>query len=157
MNDLDDAIVEDTCHCTVCQASFLLGSNDGYVILDPPGNQEEAYEHGCQQVKLCVACVERILAELDERDAAASGELPALTPAERAAMESADMTPVLGTMEERLRVAMAAAVRFMRERDALRAHIRSLIDFEHALTWGTFHKWMQDARELIDHGHSPTE
>ncbi|MDD4888678.1 MAG: hypothetical protein PHU85_02015 [Phycisphaerae bacterium] len=57
---LDDAIIEDTCHCTVCQAAFVLGDNEPYVILDPPGDQQEAYERGCQQIKLCPECALRV-------------------------------------------------------------------------------------------------
>lgn len=56
-------------------------------------------------------------------------ELPELTPSERAVMEAADMIPVLGTMEERLRVAMNAAIRFMRERNDL----RKLVDAQEEL------------------------
>ena len=60
MDDLDDAIVEDTCHCTVCCASFLLGSHEPYVVLDPPGEPNlEAYRRGCEQVKLCPECARR--------------------------------------------------------------------------------------------------
>ena len=46
--------------------------------------------------------------------------LPELTPEERAAMEAMDLTPALGTPEERVKVAMNAAIRFMRERNQLR-------------------------------------
>jgi hypothetical protein len=57
MDELDDAIIEDTVHCTVCQASFVLGANEPYVLLDPPGTFEEATN--CEQVKLYPECAAR--------------------------------------------------------------------------------------------------
>ena len=36
IDQLDDAIIEDTVHCTCCGVSFVLGGNEPYVILDPP-------------------------------------------------------------------------------------------------------------------------
>lgn len=46
--------------------------------------------------------------------------LPKLTDEERKAIDSVDMTPVLGTLEEQLTVATNAAIRYMRERDEAR-------------------------------------
>lgn len=69
---------------------------------------------------------------MDERfDESYLNSLPPLTPAERAAMESCDMTPVLGTMDERLRVATNAAIRFMRERDAARNALAEAMEVRH--------------------------
>ncbi len=85
-------------------------------------------------------------------------ELPELTPAERAAMESINMTAVLGTWEERYHVAMNGARRLMRERDTLRSHIRALVerfdrdtvlDDPGCLTLDAFHRWIDDAKKLI--------
>ena len=47
--------------------------------------------------------------------------LPELTPTELKALDSIDMTPVLGTVEEQLQVAQAAALRYFRERNDYRA------------------------------------
>jgi chromosome segregation ATPase len=47
-------------------------------------------------------------------------DLPELSETERQALEMVDMTPILGTPEERLRRAMDAAVRFMRQRNKWR-------------------------------------
>ena len=54
------------------------------------------------------------------------GVLPELTPEERRALDAVDMTPILGTVEERLRFAMDKAVQFMRERDMALASERQL-------------------------------
>lgn len=54
MTELDDAIIEDTVHCTVCGAPFVLGDNDPYVIIEPP----DPLRIGCNQVKLCAECAE---------------------------------------------------------------------------------------------------
>lgn len=63
IDDFDDAVVEDTGHCTVCAAEIVVGSNDLYVVLDPPGDQQEAAEHGCQQISLCAVCARKVAAE----------------------------------------------------------------------------------------------
>jgi hypothetical protein len=59
MDDLDDAIIEDTCHCDFCGSSFVLGGSPDYVIidLDRPGPY-----HGTlgPQLKLCVECAGRV-------------------------------------------------------------------------------------------------
>ena len=34
--DLDDAVIEDTCHCDLCGGSFVLGGAADYVIVDSP-------------------------------------------------------------------------------------------------------------------------
>lgn len=44
-------------------------------------------------------------------------ELPDLTPDERAAMEAADMTPILGTPAERYRTALDFAMQMFRQRN----------------------------------------
>jgi hypothetical protein len=48
-------------------------------------------------------------------------DLPDLTPEERQAMDSIDLTPVLGTVEHQLQVAQQAALRYFRERNDYRA------------------------------------
>lgn len=56
MSDYDDAVIEDTVHCTCCHAPFVLGDNECYVILDPPNKDAD-------QLKLCGECAGRIAAE----------------------------------------------------------------------------------------------
>jgi hypothetical protein len=68
MDELTDAIIEDTVHCTVCGASWVLGDPDCYVILDPPGDPTEAYEHGCEQVKLCATCAMEVARQVTESE-----------------------------------------------------------------------------------------
>lgn len=58
-----DAIVEDTVHCSVCHASYVCGDNEPFVVLDPPGEQQEAAEYGCQEVKLCESCVKHAVGQ----------------------------------------------------------------------------------------------
>lgn len=43
-------------------------------------------------------------------------------------MDSVDMTPVLGTLEEQLTVASNAAIRYMQERDEAREAAREMFD-----------------------------
>jgi hypothetical protein len=50
-------------------------------------------------------------------------DLPELTPEERIVMDAMDMTPILGTWEERHAVAMNAAKRYMREARELRQQL----------------------------------
>lgn len=52
--------------------------------------------------------------------------LPELNEKERRALDAVDMTPILGTMEERWRLAMDVAVRFLRERNNAREAARAL-------------------------------
>lgn len=61
MDELDDAIIEDTCHCDLCSASFVLGGND-YVIIDSLLDPHRAYvETKLQgQLKLCGECALRV-------------------------------------------------------------------------------------------------
>jgi hypothetical protein len=54
------------------------------------------------------------------------GVLPELTVEERRALETVDMTPILGTVEERLRFAMSKAMQFMCERDMALASEKQL-------------------------------
>ena len=53
-------------------------------------------------------------------------ELPELTDDQRNAMNSMDMTPILGTLEERLEVVMRAAINFMRRARKAEAENASL-------------------------------
>ena len=55
------------------------------------------------------------------------GVPPELTVEERRALDAVDMTPILGTLEERLRFAIDKAVQFMRERNDCRRLLRELI------------------------------
>lgn len=64
LDELDDAIIEDTVHCTVCGADWVLGGDEEYMILDPPGDLMEAYHRCCEQVKLCPKCVSKIRSDL---------------------------------------------------------------------------------------------
>lgn len=57
MDDLEDAIIEDTVHCDLCGFPWVLGGNDGGVIIDaytsgPSGN--------LGQLKLCEGCSQRV-------------------------------------------------------------------------------------------------
>jgi hypothetical protein len=55
LSDLDDAIVEDTCHCGICGARFTLGGND-YVILDGSETHFRPEFNG----GLCIGCAEAV-------------------------------------------------------------------------------------------------
>ena len=59
-----DSIVEDTVHCSVCRASHVCGDAEPFVVLDPPGEQQQAAERGCEQVKLCESCARDVLDQL---------------------------------------------------------------------------------------------
>ena len=50
-----------------------------------------------------------------------SDQLPELTPEEKAALDSIDMTEILGTPAERLQFALDKAVQFMREKNVAKA------------------------------------
>lgn len=62
MNDLDDAIIEDTCHCDLCGGSFVLGGDGEYVIVDTldfrPGRPDRGALGG--QLTLCEDCARRV-------------------------------------------------------------------------------------------------
>jgi hypothetical protein len=53
--ELDDAIVEDTCHCDVCGASFVLGGPDDHVLIEIP-----QIGGTVATGKFCVECAEKI-------------------------------------------------------------------------------------------------
>ena len=53
--DLDDAILSDTCHCDLCGGSFVLGGAADYVIVDSPANDPSHTKLG-GQLKLCDPC-----------------------------------------------------------------------------------------------------
>jgi hypothetical protein len=58
-------------------------------------------------------------------------ELPELSKEEKEAIAKIDMTPILGTVEERLRFAMDKAMQFMRERNlAWNENARQRDDYE---------------------------
>jgi hypothetical protein len=61
IDDLEDAIIEDTVHCICCGASWVLGSNGDGVIIDAPDLFSGS------QVKLCHGCVERVIADWREQ------------------------------------------------------------------------------------------
>jgi hypothetical protein len=71
MSDLDDAIVEDTIHCTCCGYPFTLGASEPYVIIDPPRSDPPFNE----QVKLCGGCAEKVAKAYQDalRDAGVCG------------------------------------------------------------------------------------
>lgn len=52
---LDDAIIEDTCHCDLCGSSFVLGGND-HVIVTLEGPAQRVHGTLGAQLKLCVEC-----------------------------------------------------------------------------------------------------
>lgn len=51
IDDLTDAIIEDTCRCDLCGASFVLGGND-YVIVN---GGEVRFRDGCSGA-FCAGC-----------------------------------------------------------------------------------------------------
>ena len=57
LSELEDEIIEDTVHCSHCNASFVLGDNEPYVILD-------ATHDGGEQLKLCGQCAEKVAVEV---------------------------------------------------------------------------------------------
>lgn len=70
--ELDDAIIEDTVHCSLCGSSWVLGGRaDGITLNSPSGGGQIA------QLKLCLDCatfVARTLeAELAEKDVCEHG------------------------------------------------------------------------------------
>jgi hypothetical protein len=56
----------------------------------------------------------------------ASEELPPLTAEEKAALDSIDLTPILGTPDERIERANAFAMKMFRERNAMRDELARL-------------------------------
>lgn len=63
MSDVDDAIVEDTVHCSCCGASFALGNSELYAIIDPPNGP---YDPSCEQIKLCERCLREAVRQYRE-------------------------------------------------------------------------------------------
>jgi hypothetical protein len=55
MDDLDDAIIEDTVHCCICGGSFVLGGNDG-IVLD---GAEVRLQPDCGS-SMCIECAAMI-------------------------------------------------------------------------------------------------
>jgi hypothetical protein len=58
IDDLTDAIIEDTVHCDMCGAMWVLGGNDGLVINSPVKDIREFL--GIAQLKLCCECIDYI-------------------------------------------------------------------------------------------------
>ena len=82
MDDLDDAIIEDTVHCDLCGASWVLGGNaDGICVTLPMLELQREFPVGRRgaQLKLCVACAAFVAttleAELSCRDVCEHGVL----------------------------------------------------------------------------------
>ena len=97
----------------------------------------------------CEAFCDAVLAAFDptpeptertEHNDAMPPDLPELSEKERRAMESVDMTPILGTPAERLRLAVDTAIRFMRERDVAQTSAR--------MAWGE-HNSVVDENERL--------
>ncbi len=59
VSELYDAVIEDTVHCDLCGGSWVLGGNDGGVILDHEGIYTGPVRLGCQ-LKLCEHCSQRV-------------------------------------------------------------------------------------------------
>jgi len=56
VDDLTDAIIEDTVHCDLCGASWVLGgSGDGLIVQSPIADLQRFI--GLAQIKLCYECV----------------------------------------------------------------------------------------------------
>ena len=75
--------------------------------------------------------------------------LPELTDEERRALDGVDMTPILGTMEHRWRLAMDVAVRFMRERNEAREAARALyqgLDTHRRMTAKESWPWLEEEK-----------
>lgn len=51
---LDDSIIEDTCVCQCCGASFVLGGNDDVIVEVPQNNGRVA------QLVLCITCAKSV-------------------------------------------------------------------------------------------------
>lgn len=58
-DELDDAILEDTCHCDLCGGSFVLGSSPDYVIVDN-GISTGGFGRLGGQLKLCIHCAGKV-------------------------------------------------------------------------------------------------
>ena len=84
----------------------------------------------------------------DERER----KLPELTDEERQAMESVDMTPILGDYRERYKVAMDFAMRMYRNHRELKGHVRSLLAMSEdgMITPKWFGEWMDTAKQLLN-------
>jgi hypothetical protein len=59
IDDLTDAIIEDTCHCDLCGRPFLLGAGSDYVIIDVDGPGTTFGRIG-PQLKLCCFCAKLV-------------------------------------------------------------------------------------------------
>jgi hypothetical protein len=79
-------------------------------------------------------------------------ELPELTDEERAALESCDMTEILGTWEERFHVAARAAMRWLRERNQLRQELDQAVAAQERLK-----KRCEQLRDDVAHAVSANE
>lgn len=76
--DRDDAIIEDTVHCSFCGASWVLGSNGDGIILNLSSEHRD-YGHAGPQLKLCMDCAAFVArtyqAKLESRDICEHGVL----------------------------------------------------------------------------------
>ena len=58
VEDLSDAIIEDTFHCDLCNASLVCGGNDD-VVIDGP-NVGDPHSKLGGQLKLCLSCAGKV-------------------------------------------------------------------------------------------------
>ena len=80
ISDLDDSIVEDTVHCTLCGMSWVLGGNSEGIICVLPYYQPFGIPNLREgQIKLCFGCAAFVARtyedELAERDQCKHGVL----------------------------------------------------------------------------------
>lgn len=59
LSDLEDAIIEDTCHCDLCGGSFLVSDN-GPVIVTITAQESPTSGALGGQLKLCEHCSQRV-------------------------------------------------------------------------------------------------
>ena len=65
-DELDDAIIEDTVHCSLCGASWVLGGcEDGIVVTLPQITGGPHTGHLFGQLKLCVECALQVTRETE--------------------------------------------------------------------------------------------
>jgi hypothetical protein len=72
IDDLTDAIIEDTCHCDFCGGPFVLGNGHDHVILDLPAEMPGLGSRKLgPQLKLCIECAALVVKEYERicRDA----------------------------------------------------------------------------------------
>ena len=62
--ELDDAVIEDTVHCTLCGISWVLGGNGDGIFVTLPASGP-LFGHIGGQLKLCIECALQVKKEIE--------------------------------------------------------------------------------------------